>query len=214
MEQKQTPWIVVTGLDGSGKTTLVKNLAHAYEINVFTFHLPYGDFVIPALKQSGGGTACGDAWTDRLIFATDARITNTLLQEWSREYQMIISQRGWMDNFIFGKVQGVSYEEMAKLLRIEELQKPTAIICLNADASVAYSRIKNAKNKDKYETSAFIEKQAKETETFFTSIKNRHPALTYFYDIPNIFIDTTFLTTQETYRRAKSFLDQEKISIL
>jgi thymidylate kinase len=67
----QAPWIVVTGLDGSGKTTLAQQLAR--DRDGFFFRLPYHDFVRSALTRSGYGRPFGDVHTDRLIFAADAR---------------------------------------------------------------------------------------------------------------------------------------------
>ena len=62
-------WIVVTGLDGSGKTNLVGNLAKYYRsvgFKVKTAHLPYDCYLqqqlLPKLNSS---------YADRLLFALD-----------------------------------------------------------------------------------------------------------------------------------------------
>jgi hypothetical protein len=69
-----TPWIVVTGLDGSGKTHVVEWLAGATRSK--PFRLPYHDFVRACLARSGDGSQFGDAHTDRLLFALDGRLAN------------------------------------------------------------------------------------------------------------------------------------------
>jgi hypothetical protein len=56
-------WIAVTGLDGSGKTTLVHALSTLHGIKAF--RLPYHEFVYPCLALSGEGLPMGDALTDR-----------------------------------------------------------------------------------------------------------------------------------------------------
>mgnify|MGYP005838633827 CR=1 FL=1 len=205
--KNKAPWIVVTGLDGTGKTTLVKSLAEEYGEGTFTFHLPYSDFVIPALKLSGGGTPFGDVQTDRLIFATDVRLTNEHLKNWRNKYNRIFSQRGWMDNFIHGKVQGVSYQDTLALLEAQSLERASKIIYLNADANVAFARIENENNRDKYETLEYMKRQADETQSFYDAVKNGNGALTCFQGIPSMLFDTTNMSMEETKRKAELFLE-------
>jgi hypothetical protein len=57
------PWITITGLDGSGKTTLVRDLSQ--QRGGFDFRLPYHRFVRHFLGLSGGGSAFGDVYMDR-----------------------------------------------------------------------------------------------------------------------------------------------------
>jgi len=62
--------IVVSGMDGAGKTTLIQNLMKYFApLRTEHVHLPYSTFVNSALTVSGQGTPLGDPWTDRLIFA-------------------------------------------------------------------------------------------------------------------------------------------------
>lgn len=82
----------MTGLDGSGKTTLTQNL-HAVIADSFLFRLPYSDFVKESLDISGYGKPFKDPWTDRLLFAADARITNYHIEQWQKQYRTLISQR-------------------------------------------------------------------------------------------------------------------------
>jgi hypothetical protein len=75
-----TPWIVVTGLDGSGKTHVVEWLAGATRAK--PFRLPYHDFVRACLARSGDGSQFGDVHTDRLLFALDGRLANYQIRQW------------------------------------------------------------------------------------------------------------------------------------
>jgi thymidylate kinase len=198
------PWITITGLDGSGKTTLLRALAQ--ELGGFQFRLPYHQFVRQFLEISGEGTAFGDVHTDRLLFATDARLTNCLIREWRKKHPLLLSQRGWMDNFIFGAVQGVSYEEADELLRTPELERPSATIYLTAEPQVAFSRIAADRHGDKYETLDFIAEQHRETLRFYESVNAGLQALAPFAGIPAIFIDTTTKTSEAVLREARAFL--------
>jgi thymidylate kinase len=191
-------------LDGAGKTTLVQALAG--QLGGFQFRLPYHQFVRQFLNLSGAGTAFGDVHTDRLLFATDARLTNSLIREWRQTHPLLVSQRGWMDNFIFGAVQGVSYEEADELLRPSELERPSAIIYLTAEPRVAFSRIAADRNGDKYETLDFIAQQHRETLRFYESVKAGLQVLAPFAGIPAIFIDTTTKTSETVLREGRAFL--------
>ena len=198
------PWITITGLDGSGKTTLLRALSQ--ELGAFQFRLPHHRFVRQFLGLSGDGSAFGDVHTDRLLFATDARLTNTLIRGWRQTHPLLLSQRGWMDNFIFGAVQGVSYQEADELLRPSELERPSAIIYLIAEPQVAFSRIAADRYGDKYETADFIAEQHRETVRFYESVDAGLPVLAPFAGIPAMCIDTTTRTSDTVLRQARAFV--------
>ncbi len=204
MTQILAPWITITGLDGSGKTTLVRALSQ--ELGGFHFRLPYHQFVGQFLGLSGAGSAFGDVHTDRLLFATDARLTNSLIREWRRTYPLLVSQRGWMDNFIFGAVQGISYQEANELLRPAELERPSAIIYLIAEPQVAFTRIAMDPHADKYETPDFIAEQYRETLRFYESVNTGLQVLAAFADIPAMCIDTTTKTSETVLQEARAFV--------
>ncbi len=201
---KPSPWVVVTGLDGSGKSTLVFRIV--VEHGAHHFRLPFHDFVHPALTLSGHGTPFGDVHTDRLVFAADARLTNYRIRRWRDEHPLVVSQRGWIDSFVFGAVQGQSYAEIDALLRSADLERPTAIITLIADPDVAFARLRTDPKKDKYETREFIEAQHRETLRLRQCIAEGDPALAAFAGIPETLIDTTALNFEGVYKRAARFL--------
>jgi thymidylate kinase len=204
--KRQAPWIVVTGMDGAGKTTLAERLTKRTAGHFF--RLPFHAFVPELLGRSGQGTPFGDVHTDRLLFAADARLANDLICQWRTGHRMLVSQRGWMDNFIFGAVQGVSYETTDFLLQTAELQKPSAIITLLVDPEVAFSRIQDDPDGDKYETPEFLRLQHRETLEFRKAVRRSHPALTPFAGIPDLLIETTAHGTDTVYRRAVEFLHE------
>jgi len=198
------PWIVVTGLDGSGKTHLVEWLASATRSK--KFHLPYHDFVRACLARSGNGAQFGDIHTDRLLFALDGRLANYQIREWRQAGLSLVSQRGWTDNFVFGAVQGVSYEETEELLRSYELERASAYIHLVADPHAAFERIKDDADHDKYETAEFLIPQYNETLRLFDEVTKRNPILSEFHNIPAVLIDTTNKTNEDVYDEARQFL--------
>lgn len=204
MASTPAPWITITGLDGSGKTTLLEALSQ--QLGGFQFRLPYHRFVRDSLSVSGGGSAFGDVHTDRLLFAADARLTNVLIRGWRRVHPLLLSQRGWMDNFIFGAVQGVRYEEADELLRPSELERPSAIIYLIADPEVAFSRIAEDPHGDKFETVDFMREQHRETLRFYGSVKAGLPILAPFGGVPAILIDTTATTRGAVLSEARQFV--------
>ncbi len=201
---RRAPWVAVTGLDGSGKSALVEALAEAYV--AFQFRLPHHEFVRPALARSGGGAPFGDVLTDRLVFAADARLTNYLIREWRARHLFLVSQRGWMDNYVFGAIQGLSYEATDALLRTAELERPSAIIHLVADPDVAFERIRRDPDGDKYETRAFMRVQHRETLRFWDAVRTGLPILAPFAGIPACLLDTTALDAAAVVRAATGFL--------
>ncbi len=200
------PWITVTGLDGSGKTTLLRDLSE--RMGGFQFRLPYHQFVLDALSLSGDGSAFGDVHTDRLLFATDARLTNSLLRNWRRVHPLVLSQRGWMDNFIFGAVQGIDYEQSDELLKPAELERPSALIYLIAEPDVAFARVAGDPAADKFETLDFIREQHRETVRFYRAVGSGMQILAPFSGIPAILIDTTTKSSQSVLDEALEFVNE------
>jgi thymidylate kinase len=198
-------WVVVTGLDGAGKSTLVAGLAK--QRGSHPFRLPYHDFVRPCLTRSGEGAPFGDVHTDRLLFALDARLANYAVRQFLSTGVNLVSQRGWMDNFIFGAVQGVEYEQTEAMLRSAELERPSAHVYLIAEPKVALARLEGSPNRDKYETAQFIALQYVETKRFFAAVKQGVPALRSFTDIPAVLFDTTNISQQELQHEVMNFLN-------
>ena len=198
-------WIVITGLDGSGKTHLVNSLAEYYRaqgLKVQTAHLPFDKHlateVLPKLKLK---------YSDRLLFALDNHIFAAQLEEWLSEYDIIISQRGWFDSFVHGAVSGYSYAEIAQLNQVELLPKCDVMIHLVCSAPVAYGRIKDDPDADKFEYPEYLHIQEVETRRGFNELFTGNPDLVAFQGCKNYIIDTTWMTIDGTYNQAKLWLD-------
>ena len=80
MKKKKTLWIAVSGLDGSGKTTLVDNLQEwlstEKKLTVMRDRLPHDRYLVTDLLNQSK-----DTYTDRLLFAVDNRIFGTMLED-------------------------------------------------------------------------------------------------------------------------------------
>lgn len=169
---KSTRWIVVSGLDGSGKTTLVEQLEKFLTQNankrVKRDRLPHDPYLVGTLLDKSTSK-----YTDRMLFALDNRLFAEEYEEWVRsgEYDFVVTQRGFLDSFVHGAVQGFSYDFISELNRVSELPKCDVIIHLVAEAETAYARIKDDPLADKFEYLAYIRKQEAETRRAYHELQ-------------------------------------------
>lgn len=206
-------WIVVTGLDGSGKTTLCQDLQKYFEENgrkVAFFHSPYDQYIQKELLNQSK-----DEYTDRLLFAIDNRLLGQKIEDIDKTgkdedgnpVDIIISQRAWIDSMVHGQVQGFSYEQVNSLNRFYDLPKATVMLHLVAEYHTAFERIKNDPDADKFEYEEYMEKQEHFTRKAFYDVeKMEDKALKCFEGIKNYLIDTTSFSTDETFELALSKL--------
>lgn len=206
---KKAKWIVVTGLDGSGKTTLVDNLVTWFQekkgYKVMRDRFPHDRYLVKDLLNKSH-----DRYTDRLLFALDNRLFGTELQERidSGEYDVIITQRGFLDSFVHGAVQGYSYSWIAELNQIADLPKCDVMLHMVCEARTAYARICNDPDADKFEYPAYMDKQERETRRAYAEIVSGvNPDLEHFSSAQNFYIDTTQMSVEEVFELAKKKLD-------
>ena len=196
--KKKGLWIAVTGLDGSGKTTLVDNLEKWFTNNgssVYRSRLPHDEYLVKKLLNQSK-----DSYTDRLLFALDNRIFGTELAEIRNQYDFVLTQRCFLDSFVHGAVQGYSYEWIEELNHVADLPRTDILIHLVAESSVAYERICNDPDADKFEYPEYIATQERETRKAYANVlKGTDPALATFKDCINIYVDTTQMTTEEVF---------------
>lgn len=197
---KDTKWIVVSGLDGSGKTTLVDNLERYFlgtmKQSVKRDRLPHDPYLVGTLLDKSTSK-----YTDRMLFALDNRLFAEEYQKWSNsgEYDVVLTQRGFLDSFVHGAVQGFSYSFIAELNRISELPKCHVIVHLVAEAETAYARIKDDPLADKFEYLEYIRKQETQTRRAYRELQEGNKDLEHFKNAINIYVDTTQLSTDETF---------------
>lgn len=210
---KKTKWIVVTGLDGSGKTSLVSNLtswlSEEKKLKVKRDRFPHDRYLVKDLLDKSK-----DRYTDRLLFALDNRLFGTELAEIieSGKYDVIVTQRGFLDSFVHGAVQGFSYSWIGELNQIADLPKCDIMIHMVCEARTAYSRICNDPDADKFEYPAYIDKQERETRRAYAEvISETNPDLEHFKDCQNLYIDTTQMSIDEVFDFVKKKLEDSKL---
>lgn len=194
------PWIVVSGLDGSGKTTLCENLEKFFTdkkgLRVKRDRLPHDRYLVKELLDKSN-----DPYTDRMLFALDNRLFAEEFRGWQRsdEYDLVLTQRGFLDSFVHGAVQGFSYGFIADLNKAHDLPKCEVIIHLCAEAETAYERIRSDPDADKFEYIEYIRRQESETRRAYKQLLNHNVDLECFDGALNIFVDTTEMSTDETF---------------
>lgn len=210
---KKTKWIVVTGLDGSGKTSLVSNLtswlSEEKKLKVKRDRFPHDRYLVKDLLDKSK-----DRYTDRLLFALDNRLFGTELAEIieSGKYDFIVTQRGFLDSFVHGAVQGFSYSWIGELNQIADLPKCDIMIHMVCEARTAYSRICNDPDADKFEYPAYIDKQERETRKAYAEVMSgTNPDLEHFKCSKNLYIDTTQMSIDEVFDLAKKKLQELKV---
>lgn len=208
---KKAKWIVVSGLDGSGKTTLVTNLENWLKEKgnkVMRSRLPHDKYLVKTLLDISR-----DSYTDRMLFALDNRIFAERYKSWqeSGEYDFVLTQRGFLDSFVHGAVQGYSYSWIAELNRIADLPECDVIINMVAEAETAYERIKDEPDADKFEYISYIKRQEMETRKAYHEVIKGNVDLEHFKNAINIYIDTTQMTTDEVFETVKKRLIESKV---
>ena len=208
MKNKKTLWVAISGLDGSGKTTLVDSLKTWFEekgLKVKRDRLPHDRYIVSDLLDKST-----DSYTDRLLFAVDNRIFGTELKEVlkSGEFDIVLTQRCFLDSFVHGAVQGFSYSWIEDLNRTTELPQADVIIHMVAEAKTAYSRISNDPDADKFEYPAYIRKQEVETRRAYAEcIAGNNTDLAPFNNAKHLYIDSTKLNQKEVFQAAKDQLE-------
>lgn len=209
-EKKRTLWIAISGLDGSGKTTLVDNLERWFTeekgVSVMRDRLPHDRYIVRDLLNQSK-----DTYTDRLLFAVDNRLFGTLVEDVikTEKFDVILTQRCFLDSFVHGSVQGYSYSWIEDLNRVSDLPRTDVIIHMVADARIAYSRICDDPDADKFEYPAYMRKQEIETRrAYMECMLGNNTDLEPFNKAKHYYIDSTKLTTDEVFEIAKTYLEK------
>ncbi len=165
-------WIVFTGIDGVGKTTLSKYAKQILGKKCAYMKIPHFDWVRDMIKLSGDNEPLKDPHTDMLIFSAGNRLEMHLIDKVAKEHKFLVTQRCWLDNFPYRSVQGTSLQTSFNFLKPERFRKPDILFFLKCPYGIAYERIADA-NGDKYETLNFMKSLEKEFNKMFDDIHKK-----------------------------------------
>lgn len=196
-------FICITGLDGAGKTGLIEDLRTDFSGEVENIHLPHDPVIRQQLNLKNPTDPFLRSWRDRTLFAEDNRIASSLIGRFLLGGATVLSQRGWMDSFVHGSVVGYDCDEVNDIVRVQELVQPDASLYLTCNPSVAWSRVRDDPERDRWETPAYLEKQYYETHRFF-ELADR--VLDGYFSEPRLMIDTSTKAREEVRDEARSWL--------
>ena len=183
-------WIVITGLDGAGKTTLERNLVDFFKDSylVKSFKLPCTTSTFSFLDICGDGLPLVDICPSSMISSTYDSTVNLKVKNWKNEYDLLISQ------------EVLNINNCLNFLEID------IFIHLNCNYEVAYQRIMNTtsnipKNIKLFKDLKNGEKETKEIYENCISVNDITKTSKHFY------LDTTSLSKYNTLKVVNQFLN-------
>ena len=218
-KNKHTHFISIRWLDGSWKTSLRDNLGKYFSEKwyiVITGQAPCDRHLVNLLNNAISQNGYEDWYTEDLLF----HFCDGLLSNYQRQVNgycdYFICQRWPCDEYVQGIIRNKgairTYQELYNLQKPERLIKFDDYICLNCDGKVAWERIKNDDNKDRYEYPEFLDKQSKQTEKLYEDItKNKDSSLDFLRKSNHYYLDTTDKTINQTFEWALSVLKKNKL---
>jgi len=158
-------FLVIEGLDGSGKSTQLKLLRAYLEQNEISYrylHFPrleegvYGDLVARFLRGEMGANDQVDPYLVALIFAGDRADASEKIRQWMNEGNLVIVDRYVYSNIAFQCAKLKNREEQDRLrdwiLEFEfgynQLPKPDLNLYLNVPFAFTSKQLKNSRNGD------------------------------------------------------------------
>lgn len=158
-------FLVIEGLDGSGKSTQLKLLRAYLELKEVPYrylHFPrleegvYGDLIARFLRGEMGANDQVDPYLVALIFAGDRADAAPKIREWMDAGKLVIVDRYVYSNIAFQCAKLKNREEQDRLrdwiLEFEfsynELPKPALNLYLNVPFEFTRKQLKNARNGD------------------------------------------------------------------
>lgn len=156
-------FVVIEGLDGSGKSTqlkLLRKYLDAYSVPFKYLHFPrleegvYGKLIARFLRGELGANDQVDPYLVALIFAGDRADAASLIRGWMKEGYLVIVDRYVYSNIAFqcAKLRGSGNQEELRdwILDLEfaynQLPKPDINLYLNVPFEFTREQLKNARS--------------------------------------------------------------------
>lgn len=162
-------FIVLDGLDGSGKSLMVKKLkvyisANFHDVNLLVTREPtsgiYGSKIRQALKKEKDPMKNARKMLDLYCKDRKDHLENLVMPFFKNKksaYNVVICDRYYYSTYAFQSTQGIEFTEIKKLN--QDFLKPNLALIFDLPAEVAYERIHlNRDHKEKFENLEFMEK--------------------------------------------------------
>jgi len=210
--------ISITGQDGSGKTSLRDGLADYFSEkgkSVVTAKSPCDKHLVNLLNHAISQKGYKDWYTEQLLFSFADGLLSNYMRQLEGHCDYFICQKGPIDQYAHGVTRsGRRYSEIHSIQRPERLSEFQLYIHLNCDAKVAWKRICDDEEKDRYEYPEYFEKQVENTRKLFENIQsNQYKELRFLRKAGHYYINTTNLTIEEVLEIVVDML-REKYNIL
>ena len=154
-------WIAVSGVYGTGKTTLVEEMYNSYKEKgkrVIKYKMPYQIYaILKKLKDSK------DIHNDILKLASYTRTITQKIREiqTSGKYEIILSDGSILDLLLYASMYSYMYTDVTSILGINSIPIEDFVVFLDADVNlVAYPRVYTVDNfLEKFKSKNVLEKQ-------------------------------------------------------
>lgn len=209
----RTTKISITGQDGSGKTTLRNSLADSLANNGFSVIIgksPCDKHVVDLLNNAISQYGYEDWYTEQLLFSFMDGVLSNYMRQMTGKYDYFICQRGPIGQYAHGVTRsGKSFSVIHDIQKPERLEKFDAYIHLNCEPWVAWERLADDPNKDRYETFEYFQRQSPNTRILYEKIiHSNEPELDFLRSSAHLYIDTTLLSTEEVRKISFEWLKQ------
>lgn len=208
---RQTKFISITGQDGAGKTSLRDGLAQYYADQgkvVVTAKSPCDKHIVHLLNNAISQGGYEDPYTEELLFSFCDGLLSNYMQQINGRVDYFVCQRGPMDQYAHGVTRsGKDFKTIYEVQKPERLAKFDAYVHLNCNPKVAWERIKEDDDKDRYEFPDYFARQTVNTRKLYECIvAGNEPELAFLRLSKNYYIDTTEMSIDEVLKVTIKFL--------
>lgn len=208
---RQTKFISITGQDGAGKTSLRDGLAQYYADQgkvVVTAKSPCDKHIVHLLNNAISQGSYEDPYTEELLFSFCDGLLSNYMHQINGRVDYFVCQRGPMDQYAHGVTRsGKDFKTIYEVQKPERLAKFDAYVHLNCNPKVAWERIKEDDDKDRYEYPDYFARQTVNTQKLYECIvAGNEPELAFLRLSKNYYIDTTEMSIDEVLKVAIKFL--------
>lgn len=210
--ERKTVKICLTGQDGSGKTTAMQGLADYLSEKgkvVITAKSPCDKHTVDILNNAISQDDYKDWYTEQLLFSYMDGVLSNYMMQLDGHCDYFICQRGPIDQYAHGVTRSCrSYSEIHDNQRPERLAKFDMYIHFNCIAEIAWERLRDDDNKDRYEYPEYFRKQVENTRKLYDDIVHgKQMALNFFRLSRHVYLDTSYLTIPEVLKQVIDIAD-------